>query len=188
MMNHQHRKGNNVSNSTSSRSSDEFDAALAKEMNELSVTEREKVLDDIHGVATVQEESPAFIAKSLREMDLALGVLPKVKRKALDRALFFKPSLLDDQKFKLMFLRADNYDSPLAAKRLARHFEEKLQLFGEGKLTKDITLEDLEPEDIENLGYVGCAKLPHKDQSGRPIWFFNVPQFNFDNPESMVSN
>ena len=181
--------GGGSGNGSRSLATDEWDAALAKEMNELSVTEREKVLDDIHGVASIQEETPASILQSLREIDLALGVLPKIKRKALDRALFFKPGLLDDEhsdKFKLMFLRADSYDAPKAAKRLAKHFEEKLELFGEGKLTKPITLDDLEEEDLENLGFVGCAILPHKDQSGRPIMFFDIPRFNFDNPQSMV--
>jgi hypothetical protein len=165
---------------------DETDVALAREMNELSVKERGKVLDDIHGVAENQEETPEFVATCLKDMDVALSTIPKAKRKALDRALFFKPSIQKDANFKLMFLRADVYDAQKAAKRMARYFNEKLLLFGEDKLVKKITLDDLAEEDIKRLNFAGCVILPNKDQTGRPIWFFDVSRFDLDNVESMV--
>jgi hypothetical protein len=165
---------------------DDNDVALAKEMNELSVKERERVFDDIHGVAEVQDETPDFVGKRLAEMDLALAATPKARRKALDRALFFKPSIETDVKFKLMFLRADHYDAQKAGKRMAKYFEEKLELFGEEKLAKRITLDDLAAEDLRRLNFVGCVILPHKDQTGRPIWFFDVSRFDLDHLESMV--
>ena len=50
-----------------------------------------------------------------------------------------------------MFLRAERFDAPKAAIRLVNHFEGKLVLFGEDKLVKRITLDDLEEEDIEEI-------------------------------------
>jgi hypothetical protein len=173
-------------NSISADDTNASDVALAREMNELSVKERENLFDDIHGVAKIQEETPELVRTCLGEMDVALSMVPKAKRKALDRAFFFKPSIQTDVKFKLMFLRADLYDAQKAAKRMAKFYEEKVQLFGEDKLMKKITLDDLEEGDVEKLNYVGCAVLPYKDQVGRPIFFFDIPRFDFDNPESMV--
>eukprot|EP00339_Tiarina_fusa_P004924 CAMPEP_0117013002 /NCGR_PEP_ID=MMETSP0472-20121206/10810_1 /TAXON_ID=693140 ORGANISM="Tiarina fusus, Strain LIS" /NCGR_SAMPLE_ID=MMETSP0472 /ASSEMBLY_ACC=CAM_ASM_000603 /LENGTH=482 /DNA_ID=CAMNT_0004716191 /DNA_START=113 /DNA_END=1561 /DNA_ORIENTATION=+ len=164
---------------------DEADTALAREMNKLSVQERERVFDDMHGVAPVQEETPDFVTGCLEAMDLALSLLAKVKRRALDRALFFKPSIETDKKFKLMFLRADAYDPRKAAKRMAKYFEEKLILFGEAKLTKRITLDDLTLHDIRQLNLVGCVVLPNTDQVGRPILFFDVERYDWDNLDSM---
>jgi hypothetical protein len=102
------------------------DVIISREMNELTVQEREQVLHDIYGVAKVQEETPEFVAKCLEKMDTALSQIPKAKRKAfLDRALYyFKRSIRKDKKFKLMFLRADLYDARKAATRMVKHYEE----------------------------------------------------------------
>jgi hypothetical protein len=100
---------------------DENDLALAREMNELSVNEREQVFDEIHGVAKGQEETPEFVANCLAQMDISLSVISKAKRKALDRAIFVKPSIETDADFKLMFLRTDDYDGLKAARRMTRY-------------------------------------------------------------------
>mmetsp|Transcript_23993 Transcript_23993/g.36455 ORF Transcript_23993/g.36455 Transcript_23993/m.36455 type:complete len:483 (-) Transcript_23993:124-1572(-) len=164
---------------------DETDLALAREMNELSVNEREQVFDEIHGVAKSEEETPDFIAQCLAKMDLSLSMIPKAKRKALDRALFFKPSIETDAEFKLMFLRTDDYDSHKAAIRMAKYFAEKLLIFGEEKLVKKITLDDLTEEDLKRLNFTGCIVLPNKDQVGRPIWFFDMARIELQDLESV---
>jgi hypothetical protein len=166
---------------------DSDDVELAREMNELSVQEREHVLDDIHGVAQAYEETPEFIAKCLEELDEHISKIPKPKRRAYDRALFFKPTIQNDGNFKLMFLRADIYDPEKAAKRMVKYFEDKLQLFGEEKLAREIRLEDLTKEDMDVFSTGWCLELPHKDQVGRPIWFFDLTRYDFDRPDPMVS-
>ena len=80
------------------------DATLAKEMNELSVQDRERLFEEIHGVAADVEESPEFLEQKLQDFDTALSKLSYAKRKVLDRAIFLKPSIRKDQTFKLMFL------------------------------------------------------------------------------------
>jgi hypothetical protein len=163
------------------------DAALANEMNELTVDERNRVLEEVHGVADMQEETPEFIMTCLDQMDGALSKLSYSKRRDWDRATFLKPSLLKDSKFKLMFLRTDNYDGRQAAERLARFFVLKRDLFGEDKLVKNMTLDDLEEEDMTLLGSgVPPMMLPHKDQTGRPIWFCDASKLYFKNTRSVV--
>ena len=137
----------------------------------------------------------------MKALDLSLDLLPKGDRRALDRALFFKPTIKNDYEFKMMFLRVDNFDPANAAKRIARHFEEKMLLFGESRLTKKITLDDLSPDDINQLGSVGYGILPfqtgaetdgaskqqQQQLNNRPIWLLNIPNVKRGDPDSVVS-
>jgi hypothetical protein len=50
----------------------EAGAMLAKEMNKLSVEEREKVLADIHGISPVVDEPQEFIEASLALLEKAI--------------------------------------------------------------------------------------------------------------------
>jgi hypothetical protein len=59
------------------------DVALAKEMNELLVEEREKVFDDIHGGVNVFEETPAFVKERIQELDAFILKLPARRHKFL---------------------------------------------------------------------------------------------------------
>jgi hypothetical protein len=162
------------------------DARLAREMNELSVQEREQVLDDVHGVAATQEETPEFLATCLQKLDNSLSALSYAKRKDLDRAFFLRPGLHTGRNFKLLFLRADKYNDELAAERMAKFFTNKLSLFGEDKLVKDITLDDLDDNDKNILTSESNIILPKKDQAGRPIWFSDCSKADYEHTSSTV--
>ena len=69
-----------------------------------------------------------------------------------------------------MFLRAENYNPYNAASRMVRFFDEKCELFGADKLTKDITLDDLDPDDIAALENGFFQLLPEKDCAGRKVF------------------
>jgi hypothetical protein len=159
---------------------------LTEELNGLSVEEREKIFDDIHGVAKGQEETPEFVESCIQKLDDELLAVPQKRRQALDRALFLKPSIASDVKFKLMFLRADLYAASKAARRMSQYFADKLELFGEEKLVKKITLDDLSEDDMKvfNTGYFMI--LDHKDSAGRPIWFCDLPKYAFEHPSNLV--
>jgi hypothetical protein len=163
------------------------DAELARELNELSVNERETVFEEIHGVTELPEEAPDFVVECIKRFDHEIAELPKKRRVALDKAIFLKPSIETDVKFKLMFLRAEYYDAFKAARRLTKYFENKQKLFGEDKLVKKITLDDLDKEDMELFQKGGFLILPHKDRSGRPICCADVSRFDFSRDISMVS-
>ena len=176
----------NDSSSADTTTTTNYDIELAKEMNQLSVQEREKVYEDIHGVAETQEETPEFIAKAIQDMDACIEKSSKAKRRAYDRAIFFRPTLAHDTKFKLMFLRADQYDALKASKRYLKYYMDKLELFGETKLMSDITLDYLTEDDLDLFRTGWGIELPHKDQVGRPIWFFDMTRYDFDKLESMI--
>ena len=91
-------------------------------MYELSVRERERVYDDIHGIKDKIKETPELIDKAIQEMDFYLAQTPKSHRETWDLAIFLKPTLAKDHKFKLMFVRAEKYDGKKAAARLCKYF------------------------------------------------------------------
>jgi hypothetical protein len=144
-----------------------MDKVLAKEMNSLRLQERNRVYDEIHGVAEPIEESPSMVAQHLSDLELYISRIRK--RSAYEKAKFMCAKYVNDTNFRLLFLRAAEFDPRAAAKKLVSHFEFKLQLFGLDKLVRDIVHADLNEDDNECLE-CGCAQIiPAKDRNGRPI-------------------
>jgi hypothetical protein len=164
----------------------ENETLLAQELNELSFKEREKVFEEVHGVAELIDETPEFVSQCLAHFRDELSKVSRQKRKTLDRAIFLKPSLERDTRFQLMFLRADRYDAADAARRMCTYFDHKQILFGEGKLAKRITLEDMDEDDMAAVKTGAIQSLPQKDQSGRPVWFTALNQFKYKSWENQV--
>jgi hypothetical protein len=69
-----------------------------------------------------------------------------------------------------MFLRAESFDAYKAASRMVAFFDEKYKLFGAEKLTKDIVLADLDPDDISALENGYYQRLANKDSAGRKVF------------------
>jgi len=88
-----------------------------------------------------------------------------------DFATFLSDTYVQDRKFRLMFLRADRFDPQRAAKRLVLHMDHKLNLFGQDKLVKSITLDDLDQDDIKSVMAGFLQYLPIKDRTGRTVSF-----------------
>jgi hypothetical protein len=146
-----------------------LDAVLAKELNELSLEQREKVYYDVHGVSEAVEETPESIRKSLQEIDLEISKIhPKA---AYDRAneQNENPGYVNNPKFLLMFLRAANFDSKSAAERVVRFLDEKLKLFGPAKLAKELHINDMDDENRKCLQSGVIQVLPLRDRAGRAI-------------------
>jgi hypothetical protein len=146
----------------------EASALLAKEMNQLSVKEREKVLEDVHGIARVADEPQEFIETCLALVEKELTNISS--KAAYDLASSLSKEYTSSKKRRLMFLRAESYDPYNAASSMVRFFDEKYELFGADKLTKDITLDDLDPDDIITLENGFYQVLPEKDCAGRIVF------------------
>ena len=119
------------------------DSFLARELNQLSIEERSKALEEVHGIPQILNEDPEELEKQFEIMEKELTENIKDK-KAYDRALFLSPKYVKDRSFRLLFLRAELLDGKKAAIKMVNHFQYKLELFGVEKLVKDIELEDLD--------------------------------------------
>lgn len=163
------------------------DAMLAQELNELSVQERNHAMEEVHGVAKNIEETPELIERSLNELTVAIRNLSRGKRKALDKAFFLRPSYEStDVAFRRMFLRADRYDATKAALRMADYFTNKLFLFGEEKLAKKITLDDMDDDDMAAIRTGAIRTLPERDQAGRTVWFIAQKHYAYKDWKNQV--
>jgi hypothetical protein len=147
---------------------------IVKELNQLTLHEREQVYEDVHGVSAWADETPAFLAKSLAELATELTNLcanhnNSSSTDAYEQALHKSPSYVHNPKFLLMFLRADCWDAARAAIRVTKFFRFKLELFDPSLLTKDITLADLNDDDKAAIKSGRIQLLPTRDTGGRAV-------------------
>lgn len=133
------------------------------------------------------EETPQFVAERVQAIKDELAKYPLTKRRAFDRACFLKPSLGNDEKLYLLFLRAERFDEVAAARKLCLHFDHKMELFGEGKLAKKITLDDLDADDMATFRTSSFVILPKKDRAGRRVGVINLPPMKFKSWQNQVS-
>jgi hypothetical protein len=147
----------------------DMDKVLAQEVQNLSLQKRNRVYEEVHGVAEPLEEDLEFVEQRLSEFDLQLSTLRN--KPAYEFALQQSPEYVNDRNFRLMFLRSTEFDAHKAAQKLVNHFEFKLELFGQEKLARKITLDDLNEKDLIYLRSGAIQILPSTDRSGRPIFF-----------------
>jgi hypothetical protein len=148
---------------------DSFEASLAKELNELSLAEREKAYYDLHGVAGVVEERPAFIAKCLADLESEICKLEDNRKKAYEMAKKADPDYICCRGFRLKFLRAECFMPKNAANRLVGFLEEKLKLFGPKPLARELLLSDLNQDDMVLLRSGLFSTVPLRDSAGRVV-------------------
>ena len=147
------------------------DALLARELNRLSIQEREQVNYDVHGVAEVMPEGSEFVSTRLIQLELELDKI--TEKEAYNQALIQDPNFVKNCNFRIRFLRAERFVAAEAAVRMVRHFQYKMELFGASKLVKDIKIEDLHSEDIKVLESGFIQLLPVRDRAGRAVMCWN---------------
>ena len=150
------------------------------------MVDRENALFDVHGVSdSYQKETPELVARSLEELQ---SRIEQIKDKhASDIAASQDPSFVSDRVFRLKHLRSVNFDVTKAAAKVVRFFEVKNELFGNDRLTKRITLNDLDPEDMECLNSGFCTILPLHDRGGRTVVCWMLRFINSFSVRSIVS-
>ena len=173
---------------------DVMDAVSAEELRSIHPVKRQQAFEELHGRLIGKDggtaafrETPELIETSLNWLQLELDVIPVRRRRGYARALFLKPSLGRDTDFQLMFLRADRFDVPAAARRMCLFFEEKLRLFGDDKLVRKLTLADLSQDDVTSLFNGAGHILPQKDSSGRLIFFVDYSYLDYSDWKNIVS-
>lgn len=144
----------------------ELDALLSQAMNALTFEERQKQQEIVHGVDQTVEDA-AFTDFALQELDHHLSCIKEGS--TYEMAERMDPKYVHDRAFRVMFLRANEYNSKESAEQMLRWFDLKHELFGENKLTKEIALEDLSDNDIASLKR-GGLQMAGRDRSGRQVF------------------
>jgi hypothetical protein len=168
------------------------DTMLVREMNALSMEERDRILAELHGVVDDSHErqiteGERSIETKLEEMDKALTHnIKAADRQAYDRALFLSPRFVTDKEFRKAFLRAECYDPSKAAVRFNNYFHYKLALFGEGKLCKRIEWHDLDKDEQDEVMTGSFQHLPEPDRQGRSICLVIQKYFNYKSWQTKI--
>lgn len=144
---------------------------MADELNSLSLQERNKAYESIHGVDDVIVETEESISKRLEELEEAIE---KIHVKPAYEQAKKKSNYVNSRSFGLIFLRASSFDPEDAAARMVCYLEEKLERFGPHTLNRGLTLKDLSPNTTRLLSEFGIHQiLPVRDSAGRVIYLMH---------------
>mmetsp|Transcript_4289 Transcript_4289/g.10016 ORF Transcript_4289/g.10016 Transcript_4289/m.10016 type:complete len:471 (+) Transcript_4289:57-1469(+) len=144
-----------------------MDDLLSEALKKLTFEEREEHQEVLHGVNDLVFEDDTFLNSALQELESHLANTKSGS--VYEMAESIDAAYVNDKAFRVMFLRANEYDAKSTADQMFRFFDLKNQLFGTDKLVKDITIEDLYEDDIACLK-VGWAQLARRDRSGRQVF------------------
>lgn len=145
---------------------DESERILARAMSSLPTAERDKIIEEVHGVSKPMEEDAEFVSETLAALDSEIA---SQKNEAYEIALKQNRSFVEDSDFRLMFLRSEGFDPSSASARLMQYLKLKQMYFGEERITKDINFRDLSEDDILSLETGAIQVLTEKDRSGRAV-------------------
>jgi hypothetical protein len=146
---------------------EEVETLMVQEMNAMTVDQRERAYEAIHGVGEAVEESDEFVDKCLEEMGNSIQrINPKG---SYIRAEQQSRSYVHDRRLRLKFLRAENFNPLEAARRLIRFFEGISKYFGPSCLTRPLRLDDLDHDDLSALKSGHLQLFSDRDSAGRVV-------------------
>eukprot|EP00980_Cylindrotheca_fusiformis_P012259 scaffold2995_cov130-Cylindrotheca_fusiformis.AAC.4 len=144
------------------------DKLLAAELEKLSLKEREKVFEDVHGVSDAVQETPAFVSSCLEKMDREIDLIND--KDAYEQAKLQSLNLVPNRQFQLLFLRCNAFNPKTAALHLVQYFTNRLEMFGPENLAKSmITIDDIGEATRRVLELGSMQVLPCRDSKGRAV-------------------
>ena len=151
---------------------EDADVMLAHDLNALSLQERNQVYEEIHGVEATIPETPEILESGLGNLEMQLQEL--LQRNTPFRDLMNQlPSTtlqyLASPRFRLQFLRADNFDIEKVAMRMVNYILYVKDMFGVRCLGRPLVLDDLDKEDIAAVKGGVFQFLPSRDVTGRIV-------------------
>lgn len=167
------------------REMEQTEKLLASDLYKLSSEERQEAMNDIHGVSEEVEEDPETIDKLLAKFE---GLVVAEQNPTYDLAVSQDKAYVEDRSFRLRFLRCNNYDATRSVTQMMNFLKHKATYFGMDKVARDITIDDLNNEDISLLMSGLCHIQEERDQSGRVIQFLMTEMFGRCKAETMVRN
>jgi hypothetical protein len=170
-------------------SREDADAMLAHDLNALSLQERNKVYEEIHGVDETIQESPEILELGLGNLELEFQNIRRRNVLIHDLMNTLPPTTiqyLSSTKFRLQFLRADLFDIDKAAQRMVNYILYVKEMFGVQCLARPLVMDDLDKEDLACLKGGVFQFLPSRDVAGR-IVLVHRPQAKIEDRVSVVS-
>jgi len=158
---------------------------ISLELNKHSFDYRNHLTEVVHGVATqTREETEFLLQSSLTQLTRELEQLVLYDWKnnnttnalsagyLLSRRGSTPDAYINQNSFRLRFLRAENFDAKKAAVRLMRFMNFVLGTFGAFALFRPIQLSDFKRNELKALQSGWLQLLPFRDRSGRKVLVF----------------
>lgn len=145
----------------------EVDTLLAKELNQLSFEDREKVYEDLHGVGKIENYGGQRLNDALQQMQVEIDKLEH--KPGYDRALSVNSRYIFDRRLRTVFLYAVKLDPFKAALRMERFLQYSSHCFGSQALLRPIRYSDLSPNAVAMMKEGSGLLLPVRDTSGRRV-------------------
>lgn len=146
------------------------DSMMVQAISKSSTNAVERACFDAHNMPEDLRETPELIERALELLDIEIHT--SCDNHAYILAESMNTSFVKNRDFRLMFLRADNFNVKKAALRMARHFQVKLDLFGKERLASNITQDDLHKDTFDALYSGHMQVLPTRDHLGRTVYLF----------------
>ena len=150
----------------------QVDAQVARELNQLSLEERSRAIEELHGIHkstlldsnNVEEKK---LSQTLQQMQCEIDQIPI--KEAYNEAVRLQSQYIFDKDFRSKFIRTEQYDPRKAAIRMVRFLDFTKELYGPQILFRPICLCDFNPTAIQ-LMKTGNIQLPRaRDAVGRRI-------------------
>jgi hypothetical protein len=157
----------------------DLEAVLAKELNSLSIQDRNRVQEELHCVSSLAvEETTDLLETSLRPLWMLVRQI-LVNRCNNNRNTMFEHSFLHvldmersylhSRESGLKFLRADLFRVESAARRMVNHIELLHKYFGPVALQRPLRYSDLNKEEQDCVRVGNQQLLPSRDRNGRLV-------------------
>jgi len=156
---------------------------LSSELNKLSVQERSKAMEDLHCVGEELKENDVIVQKSLMEFQ---RVLEEGDYAMYDKAVCLNRDYVENPLFRLWFLRANMHDIKASVRQMEYHLAQKAKYFGEDKIARDITHEDID-DTVKELLLSGLVHIQEaRDRTGRVVLIIFNDMLGRWTPETFI--
>lgn len=150
----------------------DIDSLLSKELMEMNFKDRTDISEEVHGVKNmaVPETEPVRDDALAMLQNHITNCMPPSETTAFDRALSLPKTYVNDDEFRLMFLRSELFDIEASAKRMMTYLDLISGLFGNEVLARPLRSTDFKGKEEKAALRGGLVQLlPYRDRSGRRI-------------------
>jgi hypothetical protein len=153
------------------RIDEDLEVVLANELTALSLTDRNKVQEEIHCVrSSAIQETPVLVENALETFQReASSLVDSGEGNIHVDAQSMDSPYVQSRDFCLKFLRADYFNLNLAARRMLNHLEMLFKFYGPVALCRSLRFSDLCKEEQECIRKGSIQILPSRDKAGRLI-------------------
>lgn len=164
-----------------------------QELASLSITDIVNIESDLTGItlglsglrmnggeaAAAAAVQTQLMSDALSRLEDELGRLPPAQTAVYRRAAAEFPHLITDER-KMQFLECEDNDEVLTARRLAKHWEIRMELFGPGRCFLPMTMAGAMEREVEQMVKRSIEQLlPVTDTAGRAILHIDPSRRDF---------